>query len=153
MREDHTGGKCSWAGHARGVQLFPWRSEGCVVEGGTWEESVDRAGFSDPADGAARSEAWLPHQRTSVSGRLNGCLNTQRCVKEGQLTPGGQEGASLYSRAVNWQHQNLDVFWSFLQILLLCINIYASAGCECTFSSWLHTVNTLFFITACIFSF
>lgn len=75
-----------------------------------WEESVDRAGFSDPADRAARSEAWLPHQRTSVSGRLNGCLNTQRCVKEGQLTPGGQEGANIYSRAVNWQHQNLDVF-------------------------------------------
>lgn len=48
-----------------------------------WEESVDRAGISDTADGAARSEAWLPRLRTSVSGRLNGCLNTQRCVNKG----------------------------------------------------------------------
>lgn len=61
-----------------------------------WEESGDRAGFSDPADGAARSEAWLLHQRTSVSGRLNGCLNTQRCVNKGQLTPRGHEGANVY---------------------------------------------------------
>lgn len=42
------------------MQLFPLRSEGCAAEGGTWEGSVDRAGIGDPADGAARSEAWLP---------------------------------------------------------------------------------------------
>lgn len=105
------------------------------MEGGTWEESVDRAGFSDPADGAARSEAWLPHQRTSVSDRLNACLNTQRCVKKGQLTPRGQEGANVCSRTVNWQHQN-PIYPSIVQIFLVpCVNIYANARCECAVSS------------------
>lgn len=66
--------------------------------GWEWEASGDRAGFSDPVDGAARSETWLLHQRTSVSGRLNGYLNTQRCVNKGQLTPGGQEGANIHSK-------------------------------------------------------
>jgi len=54
---------------------------GCVCGGGgggavLWEASGDRARFSDPVDGAARSEEWLLYSRTSVSGRLHGCLNT-----------------------------------------------------------------------------
>lgn len=112
-------GKCSWASHARVVQLFPWKSEGCVVEGGMWEESVDRAGISDPADGAARSEAWLPHQRPTVSGRLNGCLNTQRCVNKGELTPRGQEGANVYSHSVTCFSGNIKLQTSHLQIMLI----------------------------------
>lgn len=115
----HQDGKCSWAGHARVVQLFPWRGEGCAVEGGMWEESVDRAGISDPADGAARSEAWLPRQRTSVSGRLNGCLNTQRCVNKGQLTPRRQEGANVYSSSVTRFDGNIKLQSGILQIILI----------------------------------
>lgn len=72
-----------------------------------WEVSGDRAGFSDPVDGAARSEAWLLHQRTSVRGRLNGCLNTQRCVNKGQLTMGGQEGPDVYSHTVTCYHESI----------------------------------------------
>lgn len=115
----HHDGKCSWAGHARVVQLFPWRNEGGAVEGGMWEESVDRAGISDPADGAARSEAWLPRQRTSVSGRLNGCLNTQRCVNKGQLTPRGQEGSNVYSRSVTCFSGNIKLHTNNLQVILI----------------------------------
>lgn len=71
-----------------------------------WEASGDRAGFGDPVDGAARSEARLLHQRTSVSGRLNGCPNTQRCVNKGQLTPGGQGGSNVYSHKVTCCHRS-----------------------------------------------
>lgn len=84
-----------------------------------WEESVDRAGISDPADGAARSEAWLPRQRPSVSGRLSGCLNTQRCVNKGQLTPRGQEGANVYSRFAICFNGNIKLQTSHLQMILI----------------------------------
>lgn len=57
-----------------------------------WEVSGDRTGFSNPVDGAARSQAWLLLWRTSMSGRLNGCLNTERFTNKGQLTPGGGGG-------------------------------------------------------------
>ena len=43
---------------------------------------------------------WLLHQRTSVSGGLNGCLNTRRCVNKGHLTPVGQAGANVHSHVV-----------------------------------------------------
>lgn len=92
-----------------------------------WEESVDRAGSSDPADGAARSEAWLHRQRTSVSGRLNGCLNTQRCVNKGQLTPRGQEGANVNSPSVTCFCGNIKLQTSNLQIVL--IPLCQSADC------------------------
>lgn len=49
----------------------------CVEGGEMWEASGDRTGFNNAEDGAARSQARLLHWRTSVSGRLNGCLNTQ----------------------------------------------------------------------------
>lgn len=84
-----------------------------------WEGSVDRAGIGDPADGAARSEAWLPRQRTSVSGRLNGCLNTQRCVNKGQLTPREQEGANVSSRSATCFSDNIKVQTNNPQIIAI----------------------------------
>lgn len=54
-----------------------------------WEVSGDRTGLSNTADGATRSQTWLLHRRTCVSGRLNGCLNTHGLVNKGQIAPGG----------------------------------------------------------------
>lgn len=91
----HRSGKYSWAGHAWREQLFPWQCESSAPVGWGWEQSGDRPGFSNAVDGAARSQAWLLHWRTSVSGRLNGCLNTERLVDKGHLAPGRQERGKL----------------------------------------------------------
>lgn len=60
-----------------------------VLLGLLWEVSGDRTGLSNTADGATRSQTWPLHQRTCVSGRLNGCLNTHRLVNKGQIALGG----------------------------------------------------------------